>query len=405
MELSVLGITSPEDIRIEFERLKVTPHGIDIMLPKTRHYLVKIKGVMCVEANILKQEMLALGGDAALPRDTITGNKRLTDCVLIGTKTQLSKLEEKLAAQPFGLREIGPGIGRYIRGYDTPALTLACGRTELDLSHKTHVMGIVNCTPDSLSGDGFGQSGKPDPDAVAAYAQTIAEQGASIIDIGGESSRPGSMPVTAKEEIARVIPAIRAISKKTSFPISIDTYKPEVAKAALDNGATVINDICGLQNAKMARIASSYRAAVVIMHMRGRPRSMQKKPVYKDLLADINYFFRQRIETAVGLGISPDRIVLDPGIGFGKTVQHNLEILKRLSEFTVHGKPLLIGASRKNFIGVITGAPVREREEGTLASCVVAANNGASIVRVHNVQAAVRALSITDAIKKGSSYA
>jgi dihydropteroate synthase len=132
---------------------------------------------------------------------------------------------------------------------------------------------------------------------------------------------------------------------------------------------------------------------------------MQKKPVYKDLLTDINFFFKQRIETAVNLGISPDSIILDPGIGFGKTVGHNLEILKRLSEFKVHGKPLLIGTSRKNFIGAITGAPVKERDEATIASCVIAANNGASIVRVHNVQAAVRALSITDAIKKGSSYA
>jgi dihydropteroate synthase len=349
--------------------------------------------------------MLSLGGDAALPRNTIIGNKRLTGCVLIGTKAQLSRLGEKLTAQPFGLRETGAEIVRYISGYDTPALTLTCGRTKLKLSRKTHVMGIINCTPDSFTGDGFVKSGKIDPDAVAAYAQKIAAQGASIIDIGGESTRPGSRPVGVKEEIARVIPAIRAISKKTSLPISIDTYRPETAQAALDNGAVIINDICGLKDEKMARIASRYRAAVVIMHMLGRPRTMQKKPVYKDLLTDINFFFKQRIETAVNLGISPDSIILDPGIGFGKTVGHNLEILKRLSEFKVHGKPLLIGTSRKNFIGAITGAPVKERDEATIASCVIAANNGASIVRVHNVQAAVRALSITDAIKKGSSYA
>ena len=254
-------------------------------------------------------------------------------------------------------------------------------------------MGILNITPDSFS-DG-GQFLRLDQ--AIAHAQQMVADGADFIDIGGESSRPGAAPVSEAEELDRVIPIIDALTKSFSVPISIDTYKPRVAELALEHGATILNDITGLQNPDMVKVAAKFHAPVILMHMLGTPQTMQQNPTYSDVITDIKTFFKKQLAIAHAAGITD--IILDPGLGFGKTLEHNLTILKRLNEFTDLGYPLLIGPSRKSFIGTLTGLPVEDRLEGSIAATVIAALNGAKIIRVHDVKESKRALQIVDAVK------
>lgn len=259
------------------------------------------------------------------------------------------------------------------------------------------IMGIMNVTPDSFSGDGLAASSQ-DTDFLVECAQNMVRDGADIIDIGGESTRPASCPVTAKEELRRVIPAVRAIAKKVNVPVSIDTYKPEVARAALDNGACIINDISGLRHPQMAQIAAAAKAGVIIMHMQNTPQTMQIKPRYECVTMEIISYLRAQVLKALENGVGHNRIIIDPGIGFGKTVSHNLTILRNLSEFRILGLPILVGTSRKGFIGHITKADVKKRLPGTIASCCIAIMNGAHIVRVHDIKHVKQALRVTEAI-------
>jgi len=253
-------------------------------------------------------------------------------------------------------------------------------------------MGILNVTPDSFSdGNKF-----LNPEKAIAHAKQMVEEGADIIDIGAESSRPGSDPVSEEEELQRLLPIVSRLVKEIDVPISIDTYKPQVAEACLTLGAHMINDISGLRNKEMITVVSKHKVPVIIMHMLGDPKTMQENPMYTDIVQEIKTFFEERIQQAKAAGITD--IILDPGIGFGKTVEHNLDILNRLKELDV-GYPLLIGPSRKSFIGHITGLPVEERLEGTIAAVCVGLINGASIFRVHDVTACKRALQIVDAIQ------
>ena len=260
---------------------------------------------------------------------------------------------------------------------------------------KARIMGIVNVTPDS-----FYDGGKyKETESAIKLALKLVEEGADIIDIGGESSRPGAMPVSVKEEIGRVIPVIKNLSKETKIPISIDTYKSEVAEEALKNGAGMINDISALRmDENMVKVAREYDVPVVLMHMQGTPRTMQKNPHYKDVIAEIYQFLNNRIELAEENGIKPNKIIIDPGIGFGKTTRHNLLILKNLKKFKLLKKPILIGPSRKRFIGEVLDLPLGERLEGTLGAIAVALLNGAEIIRVHDVQEVKRVVEIVEAI-------
>jgi len=258
-------------------------------------------------------------------------------------------------------------------------------------------MGILNVTPDSFS-DG-GRYLKP-ADALA-QAEKMAEEGADIIDIGGESTRPFAQPVSVEEEIKRVIPVIRMVRKKIKIPISIDTYKSEVARAALEEGADIINDISALRmDSRMGALVASRKVPVVLMHMQGTPRDMQKNPRYRNVISDIRDFLRERIERAREYGIKEERIIIDPGIGFGKTVRHNLQIIRNLKEFKKLGRPLLVGPSRKSFIGKILNLEVRDRLEGTAAAVALCVWNGADIIRVHDVREMKRVSDITWAIKE-----
>ncbi len=257
-------------------------------------------------------------------------------------------------------------------------------------------MGVLNVTPDSFFDGGKWHT---HIEAAIAHASQMIAEGADLLDIGGESSRPGATPVPEAEELNRVIPIIDHLKKLfPTIPLSIDTYKPRVAALALEHGATILNDITGLSSPDMIKVASRYNAPVIIMHMLGRPQTMQQNPEYTDVILDIKNFFRSRIAAAQSAGLT--NITLDPGLGFGKTLEHNLTILKRLHEFTDLGLPILVGPSRKSFIGTLNGGlPPAERLEGTIAAAVIAAQNGATILRVHDVQACKRALQISDAIK------
>ncbi len=267
-----------------------------------------------------------------------------------------------------------------------------------DLGRRTLVMGILNVTPDSFSDGGQFFSLES---AVERAGQLIRE-GADIIDIGGESTRPGAEPIPTEEELRRVLPVIRAIRKESTVPISIDTYKATVAEAAVDAGADMVNDISALRfDPQMAKAVARAGVPVVLMHMLGEPRTMQQNPVYTDVVREIKEFLAERIAFARAHGI--ERIIIDPGIGFGKTTMHNVEILRRLSELKDLGCPILIGTSRKSFIGKLGGTeenplPISERLEGTIASNVIAVLNGAQIVRVHDVAAVKKALAIVDAV-------
>lgn len=262
---------------------------------------------------------------------------------------------------------------------------------------RTYIMGVLNLTPDSFSGDGICD----DVDSAVKNALIMTAEGADIIDVGGESTRPGSKPVSLKEELGRVIPVVKKIAKSAGVPISVDTTKSEVARQALDNGASIINDISGLESdAKMISVAKEFRAKVVLMHIKGTPLTMQKNPAYGNLLKEILEKLRELIKKAEAGGVKKENIIIDPGIGFGKTFEHNLEILKGLSEFKALDKPILVGPSRKAFIGKILDAEPKNRIFGTAAAVSVAINNGADMVRVHDVREMKQVAAVTDAIAR-----
>ncbi len=266
---------------------------------------------------------------------------------------------------------------------------------EIPSKKEPLIMGILNVTPDS-----FFDGGRYDTEEAAIeYALRMVEEGADIIDVGGESTRPYAEEVGLEEELKRVIPVIEKISACSDVFISIDTYKSKVAQAACLAGAQMINDISGLTfDPQMAHIAREMRAQVVIMHTKGTPKNMQKNPYYEDVISEISEFFRKQMDTAIQAGIAEERIILDPGIGFGKRVEDNLRILKMFGEFKKIGRPLLIGTSMKSFIGKVTGSTLEERLEGTLASLAVSIMNGADILRVHDVKSAQKVTKLVHAV-------
>ncbi len=270
----------------------------------------------------------------------------------------------------------------------------------LELCKVTRIMGILNVTPDSFSDGGLFY----DLDKALAHAHIMIGEGADIIDVGGESTRPGSKPVSEDEELRRVIPVIQELSKEIDKPISIDTYKSSVAEKAIEAGAQIINDISGLKaDREMARVAAANRTPIIINHIKGEPHNMPENPIYENLIAEVMLGLRQSIDLAVKSGINEDAIIIDPGIGFGKTTQHNLEILNRLEEFKSLERPIMVGTSRKSFIGHVLGLPLQERLIGTAATIAVAITKGAKIVRVHDVKEAVQVVLICDAIRNAGS--
>ncbi len=272
---------------------------------------------------------------------------------------------------------------------------LSCGDKALDLSGGTLIMGVLNVTPDSFSDGGEYLA----PDVAIVRAKQLQDQGADIIDIGGESSRPGSERISAQQELDRVLPVLEVLTKELEVPVSIDTYRTAVAEPALAAGVAMINDISALRfDADMAALAAEYGVPLVLMHMQGEPKTMQEHPTYDDVVAEIREFLENQVSVALAAGVQKEAIVVDPGIGFGKRVRDNYEILRRLREFLSLEVPLLVGPSRKAFIGAVTGLGPGERLEGTLAAVTACVLNGAHIVRVHDVTQAKRAVMVADAI-------
>ncbi|HVJ50490.1 dihydropteroate synthase [Desulfitobacterium sp.] len=362
--------------------------GVGQMAGKSLGRAIKVENVPLPIAHILKQEMLSVGGDAAVHRDVIVNKVDATDVLLLGTVSQFGHFAQKILAQPFGLKELGHQLKVALKGLEPPQeRTLDCRGRELVLGKRTLVMGILNVTPDSFSDGGKYVDLK---DALSQAERLIAE-GADLLDIGGESTRPGIVPISAEEEWSRLEPVLKELIPRISVPVSIDTYKAEVAEKALVAGAHIINDIWGLQgDPEMIRVVGKYHAPVIVMH--------NQEGISQQLMGDMTAFFRRSIQLAEENGLSGDEIIIDPGIGFGKTREQDLEVMSRLDEFRLLGHPILLATSRKRMIGNILNLPVDQRVEGTIATSVVGVAAGVDMVRVHDVLANRRAIDMSDAI-------
>lgn len=379
----ILQISNLNDAARELKKLGVSSGGIEAMAPKALVLAVKLHQVKLGAANILKQEMLSLGGDAAVAKGVVEGKLPLSDVILLGDSRRIKRLIEKLEYQKiFGLPEIKNDLKKLLGISKINHRFLKLKGRNIDLS-TIKIMGILNITPDSFS-DG---ANFIDPDTALKRALEMVDQGADMIDVGGESTRPGAGKVSLKEEMGRVIPVIEKIRAVSNIPISVDTYKSSVAQVALEKGADMINDISALRfdSSMIDLLQKNPEVPVILMHMQGEPGNMQKDPQYDDVIPEILNFLEERIEYCLSAGIKEDRILIDPGIGFGKRHQDNLEILQKLSEFKCLGKPLVLGASRKSFIGRIYQSEPSERLAGSLAAAAQGVKQGAAIIRVHDV--------------------
>ncbi|MDD5022448.1 MAG: dihydropteroate synthase [Endomicrobiaceae bacterium] len=344
--------------------------------------------------NILKQESLSCGTDAGVHEDISRFKSGTSRVVLFGTTIQIEQLISKLKEQPFGLKDLAVKLQNLLKQEEIK--TIVCGNKKITIGKKALVMGIVNLSPDSFYGDGT-----KDENLLLSRALDMQEYGADIIDIGAESSRPGSNPISEKEEITRVRKLFKLLRKKTKLPISVDTYKPAVAQVAINEGADIINDIYALgYSKKMAEVIAKNKVGIILMHMQGNPLTMQKNVNYEDVILDIFKFLSDRVDFAVKNGINKNSIMIDPGICFGKTVENNLLILKKLTEFKTLGLPLIVGLSNKSFLSkIINVEEVKERFLANIVANVISVKNGADIIRVHNVKEMVQSLKVYDAIR------
>ncbi|MCK4739493.1 MAG: dihydropteroate synthase [Deltaproteobacteria bacterium] len=398
VEVRCLELLSLAHGTSEMKRIGVDPVGAALMAPKQFHYNLLLKAITPPQANILKQEILAIGGEAAVSKGVAACRVKVTDVLVSGTLKELRLLVKKLRAQPYGLKEVSASIEEVIKKTQKEG-TIFKGSSFLwnfNSPRDIRIMGVLNITPDSFSSDGALYK---DIDKTVLRAEEMVRDGADIIDVGGESTRPGAEPVSEAEEIKRVLPVIRALKKK-GILVSVDTTKASVARVSIDEGVDVINDISAMEGDKdMAGLIKDCTVGVVLMHSRGMPKTMQADTNYTDIVGEVFSYLNERINFTEELGIEKSRIAIDPGIGFGKSTEGNLEILRRLKEFSSIGSPLLIGTSRKSFIGNITGVKdARQRLSGTIASISLALGAGARIIRVHDVLEAREALSVAGAV-------
>ncbi len=393
--MRLLSIRSRADLERELAGVGADPQSWPIFFAKSRVVAVKLTGLSTAGANILKQTAIACGGDCAVNRAIVSGRVRRSDAVLLVTLRQLRVLVDRLTAQPECVARLVPELARLSGRMQMPMRVIKLGRRMIDLGRRTYVMGILNVTPDSFSDGGRFL----DPAAALGHAVVMAGEGADFIDIGAESTRPGARPVPAKEQLARLMPVLRAVKKRVKAPVSVDTTSAVVAEAALREGADMVNDVSALAgDPRLLAVVARFGVPCILMHMKGRPRTMQRNPKYRDLMGEITGFLAAALERGEQAGIERTQMLVDPGIGFGKTVAHNLEILRRLTELESLGVPVVVGPSRKRFIGAVLDVPSDERLEGTIAACVLAARNGANVLRVHDVKPVVKALKLADAI-------
>lgn len=384
-------LCSQEEARIFLQEIGVDQGAYPYLIPKAVYRCVKLKEIPAKAANIIKQEMLSKGGEAAVKREALS-SEGVTDVLLMGTLKHYRLLLPKLRVQPFGLKQVADEIENILQALEPGKrkIKLANGKT-LHLNNRTLIMGILNVTPDSF----FDGGRYCDHERAVKRALEMVEQGADIIDVGGASSRPGSVIIEEEEEMKRVLPVVEMLVREGMI-VSVDTFRAGVARACLEAGAHIINDIGRLQlDPGLLQVLVERRSPVVLMH--NRMQFNQGKP-YEDLISDIISELRESIAEAENAGVSPEGIIIDPGIGFGKSPAENRVIIKRLWEFKSLGKPVLLGASRKSFIGETLGLGVEDRLEGSLAVAVMGIMNGADIVRVHDVKETKRAALMTDAV-------
>ncbi len=368
------------DVRKYLKEIGVDAGGLNIMGAKAQLYLVSIKAIKSAGANVLKQDALSIGAELAVPKGTVMATKEYVDCILIGSKKHLKLLSHKELTQPFGLKEVAHQLQVILK---------------TDKPRHCKVMGVINANDDS-----FFEGSRFKADDALKKIEVMVDDGAEIIDIGGVSSRPGSQEVSPQEELERVQPIIDLLEgspllERAEF--SIDTYQPLVARYALERGFHIVNDIRGLESDELCEVAAEFGATVIIMHMQGRPENMQDNPLYEDILDEIYTFFQERITKAHKYGIK--EIILDVGIGFGKSLEDNLTLITHLEHFLRLRKKILVGASRKSLIDNIDPSDVTERLGGTLALHLAAAKNGAGILRVHDVKEHVQALKVQKALQ------
>ena len=378
----------------ELRSIGVDERADKIFKDKSNLILLKLYNINSKGANILKQEFIGAGGDVAVHRDVASWKIPTTDCLLIGMKRTYKIVLDKLQFEPFfGLDDVAEAIKKALADNNLPTYTIR--NKTFDFEKQKYIMGILNVTPDSFSDGGMFNS----IEKALKHTKEMIEQGADFIDIGGESTRPGAEKISEEEEKQRVIPIIKEIRNNfPNIPISIDTYKASVAEEALRSGADVINDISGLRfDKQMKDVAKAFNVPVVIMHIKGTPRNMQKNPSYTDVMKELLEYFDERINTLMSFGI--EKIIIDPGIGFGKRVEDNLKIIRNINEFSIFHLPILLGASRKSFIGNVLNETVENRLYGTMAVDAYALLNGANIIRVHNVKPHKDIIKILKAVK------
>jgi len=372
-------LANSADLTQQLKALGVDGGGVKILASKAHTHIISIKDMHVGAANILKQDALSIGADLAVPKGTVVASQKRVDTLLIATTRELEVLARKELAQPFGLKELAHTL-KEIAKIKKPV--------------QTQIMGVINANDDSF----FSGSRFVEADAIKMIEKMI-EEGADIIDIGAVSSRPNAAFVSAQEELERVAPILEFIKKERlseRISLSIDSYEPLVVQKALDVGFKIVNDITGLANDAVCELCAEYDATAVIMHMQGTPQTMQNNPTYNSVLDDVYTFLQERVEKAERFGVKD--IVLDVGIGFGKTLEDNIALIKNLENFLRLDKPLLVGASRKSMIDKIFPSSVEERLPGTLALHLEAVRNGASIVRVHDVYAHKQALAVQKAL-------
>ena len=369
---------SLSDAKKFYKELGCDDGGITILARKTKLHTLYIKNMHVGAANILKQDALSIGADLAVPNGVIIAKDKYVDAVLIGTTKHFELLSRKELAQPFGLKNLAKTLKDYVK----------------ETNYKTKIMGVLNANDDS-----FFQDSRFNSFEASLKIEKMIEDGANIIDIGAVSSRPGSLPVCEEVELERLKDIVDTIYSNKYYEkvdFSIDSYSPLVINYVLNHGFKIVNDITGLQNDEVCKIAAKYNAQVVIMHMQNNQTNMQDNPTYKNVILEIDDFFKERIEKAKSFGI--EDIVLDVGIGFGKTLEHNLLLLKNLEHFKHFGYELLIGASRKSMINMITPCEIKDRLAGTLAIHLESLKSGASIIRCHDVKEHFQAIKVFEAI-------
>ncbi len=376
----------------EIRKTGVAPESLPIFRKKSNFLALKLTFIPSPAANIIKQEMLSAGGDAAVHRNVVNCKAEKSNVIVFGTEAQIEKVGGKFLQMDYwGLRETGREILDILKNGERMRIEIR--KRKYDFSSKTYIMGVINVTPDS-----FFQGSRVKPQRAGEIAEKMVEDGADFLDIGGESSRPGAEPVPLEEELKRVIPSIKETRKRVDVPISIDTYKAKVAEAAIENGADIINDISALRfDPEMGKLAGERKVPVILMHMKGTPRDMQRNPYYEDVVAEISSFLLQRANFAEELGIKD--IILDPGIGFGKRVKDNIAIINSIESFLSLGYPLLMGHSRKSFMEKTAGANIEDRIYPTVSLSFYFSLKGVSIIRVHDVKENRLSLKLVEALK------